>query len=351
MKNKIILLSVACILGLTSQAQIKGIGDFFGSGADNAELLFKEYISPWTNAFGASLNGGWYNSAKVHELGGFDLTITFNTALVPDMDKTFDLTELGLQNVTFPEGSETATVAGARNGGKTITYTPEPSYPNASVDINAPNGVGVGFIPLPTLKLGVGLIKSTEIDIRYMPDVNLMDFGKIGMWGVGIKHDIKQWIPVLEKVPIFQLSVQAGYTKFSSDFNINITPEVYNLTGTGDYDNQHGILDVNSFTANILVGANLPVVGFYGGLGFATTNANLALTGNYPIPTVNTSGDLTVMDVENPIDVKMTNSDGSKTKPRVNAGIRIKMGIIIFHGDYTYANYSVATVGIGISFR
>ena len=45
------------------------------------------------------------------------------------------------------------------------------------------------------------------------------------------------------------------------------------------------------------------------------------------------------------------NADGSTTKPRLNAGIRFKFAVVTLHFDYTYANYSVATAGLGISLR
>ncbi len=352
MKNKLILIIFAGIITTTAFAQIDGLGNILGSGTENAGIYFENYFAPFTNAFGASLNAGWYNSAKPHKLGGFDITANFNFAFVPDADKTFDLSTLQLQNVSFPEGPMTATISGSRDGGKAIVYTPAPTIaPNQNVTIDAPGGSGLGFTFVPMPQIGIGLVKQTELNVRFLPKVSVKKYGDISLWGVGIKHDLLQWIPVLSKAPVFQLSVQGGYTKLSSKFNLNVTPSVYQLQGSGDYSNQQLGLDVKSFTANLLIGANLPVVSFYGGLGFATTNSVLDLTGNFPVPTVNTSGELTITDVVDPVHAEMTNSDGSTTKPRINGGMRIKLGVITIHGDYTYANYSTATAGIGISFR
>jgi hypothetical protein len=352
MKLRILTFSALLIFCELSHAQVKGIGDFFGSGQDNAEILFKSYLAPWTNALGASLNGGWYNTAKPHKLGGFDLTITASTAIIPESAKTFDLSTIGLANVSYPSGAETPTVAGSKDESAQIQYSPIPGYSDQNVKINTPHGTGLSFMATPMIQLGVGLIKETEIDVRYMPTFNILDYGKVGLWGVGVKHSLKQWIPVLEKIPVFQLSLQGGYTRFNTNVNLKVTPDMYGdgFSGTGNYDNQSLGLEVNSLTASILVGANLPVVCFYGGVGFARTKSNLSLDGNFPIPTVS-GNSLTITDVENPIDIEITNSDGSKTKPRLNAGMRIKMGVLTIHADYTYANYSVATVGIGLSFR
>lgn len=352
MKHRIFAALFCTITSLSAFSQVKGIGDFFGSGTENAEILFKSYFAPWTNALGASLNGGWYNTAKPHQLGGFDITITANTSIIPDLAKTFDLSELGLTNITYPQGSETPTIAGAREGGVPMVYDPLPNNNNPNVEFNSPNGTGVAFMVSPMAQIGIGLIKDTEVNFRYMPKVNVLDYGNIGLWGVGLKHSLKQWIPVISKVPVLQLAVQGGFTKFNTNINLNVTPDRYGagFTGSGDYTNQDLGLEVKSFTASLLVGANLPVVCFYGGVGFARTNANLSLNGVFPIPTVDGT-ELAITDIENPIDVDITNSDGSKTKPRLNAGMRLKMGVFTIHGDYTYANYSVATVGVGISFR
>jgi len=55
--------------------------------------------------------------------------------------------------------------------------------------------------------------------------------------------------------------------------------------------------------------------------------------------------------VTDPFDIEIKNQDGGTTKPRINVGMRFKFTIITLHVDYTYANYSVATAGLGISFR
>ena len=136
---------------------------------------------------------------------------------------------------------------------------------------------------------------------------------------------------------------------------------VYDLTnGAFAWDDQNLKLVSNAFTANIIVSADLPVITFYGGLGFATTKTNLSVTGYYPLPTVqiNPSEDHYLEPVINessvvkdPIDIEIKNSDGGTTKPRFNIGARLKLAVITFHVDYIYSKYSVVTGGLGISIR
>jgi hypothetical protein len=193
-----------------------------------------------------------------------------------------------------------------------------------------------------------------------MPDVNIGNNGKLGLWGVGVKHSISQWIPGLKFVPVLNISVMGGYTKMATTANLSFEPDYYvEKLGavdqtTLDFDNQQMILDISGFTGNLLISADLPFVTFYGGVGFSTTNTNLKLIGDYPIATVNNSGNLVVTDasvITDPFDIEMKYRDGNKTRPRLNAGFKVKMAIVHLHIDYTYANYSVATIGLGINFR
>lgn len=345
MKTRILLFST--VIALFSH-NVKGqgdIGEFLSSGVDNTKSLIEAYISPWTNAIGTSLSGGWYNSAKPHQLGGFDLTFTANASFIPVEDKTFDLAEIGLQGVNFPGQTITPTIAGSDEGGAAMEV--------GGVTFTAPPGTDLAIMGAPMVQIGVGLIKETELDVRFFPRVNLGDYGSLGLWGLGVKHSVKQWIPVISKVPVLQLSVQGGFTKLSYKYSdLSITPDLYgsgNFTGgTGDYDNQELSFSVKSFTANILVGASLPVVDFYGGIGIASTKTNIDLTGNFPIPDMDAS---TVSDMEDPISLEFGYGDGKNVKPRFNVGMRLKFAVITLHGDYTYANYGAVTAGIGISFR
>ncbi len=365
LNRKIALGITGIMLGsIGAHAQIRDFGSFMAGGVSDAQSLMEAYISPYANAFGASLNGGWYNTARVHKPGGFDLTFSANLSFVPTGDKTYDLSELGLsQDASFdPANSIAQTVAGSRDEGPALSYSREYGGNDYTVaSFNTPAGTGLGFVGAPTLQLGLGLVKETEIIGRYMPTLT---FGKdksssLGLWGIGIKHSIKQWIPALKRIPVFHLSAMGGYTQMNFGTDMNIVPEMIGAidqtTGAVSFEEQSFELAMKSFNANILVSANLPVVCFYGGVGLSSTKTTLDLTGYYPVPTVD-PGTLegVVTDesaVQDPFDLEITNKNGTTTSPRLNAGIRFKFAVITLHFDYTYASYSVASAGLGISFR
>ncbi len=356
MKKLILGFALAMYMLTGLNSQVVDVGKFLAAGQEDAEVLLQGYVGSYFNAFGASMTGGWYNTAGSHKLGGFDVTATFNTSFVPDADQKMDLSQLTLSSLQLAPGAseQTPTIAGKNETGSQLNYNIDGLPETKAFDM--PKGTGVAYVPSPMLQLSVGLIKETDIIGRYMPSIRTGE-AEIGMWGIGFKHGIKQWIPVLEKVPVLELSVHYGYTKMDAKVGLNVTPDMVelddNTTGIS-WDDQKMTFVTQSHTANLLVSANLPVVCFYGGIGFASTKTDLDLKGYYPSIDLDAAPAMVVTNSSallDPIDMEIKNTDGSITKPRFNAGMRFKFAIFTLHFDYTYANYSMATVGMGFTFR
>ncbi len=365
--KKIFLIFLLGLFATSTFAQFDDIANFMQGGTDDAQKLFKAYLTPYANILGTDLNGGWYNSAKPHSKLGFDVTLTTSMAFAPAVDKTFDISKLGLENLTFaPSENMTPTAAGKRTDGSKLEYNKEfngKTYKLA--DFTMPKGTGIGALPIPMIKAGVGLFYKTEIMARYMPTVKLGD-ASMGLWGVGVKHSLKQWIPFLKALPIWNLSVMGGYTKLSTNADISFQPSIYGTEGvdyhlvtTQAFDNQEIDLNFTSYTANLLASVNLPVICVYAGVGISSTSTDLQLKGNYPIlavettPTADYFGEKVIRYSEvipDPINMSIDNVEGA-TRPRYNIGTRLKFTLVTFHVDYTYADYSMVTAGIGISFR
>jgi hypothetical protein len=368
MKRSLNTIIIAACLSLmtagTGSGQFGDIGLILSGGVDDAELILAEYIRPMANSFGANLNSGWYNSAKVHGTLGFDITFTMSAAFAPDADKLYDIA--GMEGLTgIPDDDMAPTVTGEKGRATPIRYDLEDPTGTISVPFSYdhPGGTGVGILPSPMINAAVGLPKGFEIMGRYMPRVKVRGV-ESGLWGVGIKHDIGQWIPFVKRVPVLHFTFMYGYTNVDVKAKLNgIEPSDINAednTSNIDWDDQQFSMVTQGHTANFLIGANLPVVAFYGGVGIATSQVNMKLGGYYPIPTINVDDPLNpyteVTDESaalglDPIDIEIKNTDGSIMSPRLNAGLRFKFAVITLHFDYTWANYSVATAGLGISFR
>jgi hypothetical protein len=355
MKKSLLILLLSLGIGTASFGQISDIGNFFAGGVDDAEELMKGYLGPYFDAFGTSLTGGWYNTAEPHKLGGFDVTATFNTAIVPSIHRNFDVSKLGLTNlVVDPNGADVSpTIAGEKNSSTTLNYNLL-TNPKA---FDMPGGTNFPYIGTPMLQLGLGLIKDTEIDGRYMPTFSRGD-SKLGMWGIGFKHGLKQWIPFVKRIPVLHLSLQYGYTQLDGSVGFSVTPGDINAVDnapSANWDDQRLEWITKSHTGNLIVSANLPVVCFYGGIGIASTKTELGVMGDIPVVDTDPAliPNITVTDNSYVSDLtyEFTNTDGSKTKPRYNVGMRLKFAVVTLHADYTYATYSMVSVGLGISFR
>jgi hypothetical protein len=300
-----------------------GLSSFSQTATEDGKSLIEAYIGPLGNSLGAALNNGWYNTAKPHSLGGFDVTITANIVMVPANAKTFNISESN--GGTF-SGGETPTILG--NGdGVSASYNAPTLLATPS---DMPKGLNIPIIPLPMLQAGVGLIKGTELDFRYMPELPIGDAGKVGLFGIGLKHDILQWLPIVDKIPI-DLSIQAGYTKLSSEIKL--------IDPTATISPQAN-LDVSATTVNLILSKKLLMFTPYLGLGYNSTKTTFNVEGNYNVAGLPIDvSDLTKIDFE------------SKNNFRANIGFRFNIAVLALQANYTFSEYPTATLGAGISLR
>ncbi|MCB8995652.1 MAG: hypothetical protein H6538_08590 [Bacteroidales bacterium] len=361
-RSLFLILSLALGLQSTVFSQLSDVSFLKGGPAD-AQALFQEYLTPYANIFGADLNAGWYNSGKVHKLGGFDLTLTVNTAWAPPSARTFDASLLNLSpEAQLSGGSIAPTIAGKRDvTPPTLQYFGD--FGGTSVKIaefDLPKGTGVNMIPLPMAQLTVGGPWGTDVSFRYLPSIPLGKAGTIGLWGIGGRHSILQHIPALKKLPVLDITAQGGYTKLTTYANINYDPSSIGTqvqdytTNTNQWADQKLEMVAGAWTVNLIVSETLPVISFYQAIGYSSSTVNLGLNGNYPFPRLATSGphagEVVVEDadiVKDPLQFEMQNNKDL----RLNAGFRLKLGVVTIQFDYTKANYSVFTTGLGISFR
>lgn len=361
MKNftKWTLVLALCIsLIPVSQAQIRTYGKFLATSDADAEFLLKSHLSPYMNALGAGMSGGWYTTAKPHKMGGFDLSIQTSVGLVPEEYLSYQLDPADLSYLTTADGQPitTPTIAGENEEGTQMYYEYEGITDSAYL---MPPGSGVSTVPVPVIQLGLGLFKGTELVGRYLPQVGVEDKGKLSMWGVGIRHDIKQWIPGIKSLPALHLSLVAGFSQMSSYVLLDASPARmgldYTVAELDAWEDQRMIATANSFTTNLTASLNLPIINLYGGVGIVYTKGYLLFEGNYPrinSDATNEAGMMIIETQQDPLEFVMDNQDGGFIKPRLNVGVQIKtMKVLRVNIDYSKANYDVVTVGLGIHIR
>ena len=333
--------------------------DFLKSSTADGIKFLEAYMTPWINAFGAGLNGSWYNTAKPHKLGGFDITTALNVGFVPTTAETFDLSTLGLSSNISPTTGTAPTIAGPDESGPLMAYSVS-GYELAS--FRTPPGVAWRYIPVPTLQIGVGLPLGTEVKVRFIPRLtfdNDLIHGDIGLWGIGLMHSIMQYIPGGDLLPV-DASVFAGYTKLTGNIPVNLqpgTPQNYTTYNMASFEDQNLEAVVKALNISAIGSVNLAIVTFYAGLGYSKTSTVLHMTGNYPSPVL-------VTPVLPALPYAEYNDSGVKTGDtfgeinienfsglRANVGLRFKFAVLTIHADYTRAQYNVVSAGLGISFR
>src|SRR5690554_3475713 len=308
-------------VGLKAQKQVT---DFLEMGVEDARIVSEACLQPYGEMLVKSLNGGWYNSAGVHRIGGFDLTFGVNMAMVPDVGKTFDVAALLPQmsgwSLEDPNLNMAPTAAGSM---------PEAQRPGlvheSGVELELPNGSAFDKLPALMVQAAVGLPWDTEVALRFIPSTSLGDAGKVNLYGFGVKHSLKQYIPFLKRMPMLQSSLMLGYTRLGSDVGVSYA---------GGSDQQLEITS-GAFTSRLLVGLNMPILALYTGVGYGTTNSDFALKGDFG-PALG----------QDPFTLGYTTNGVD-----FNAGLRLRFGFFAIHGDYTFGDYSMLSAGVGINIR
>jgi hypothetical protein len=334
--------------------------DFIYGGLNDADKVLQAYLEPYANILGSDLNAGWYNTARPHMLGGLDVTATVSWAKAPSALLLYDVPSLSL-NGSLATGSptEAPTIAGNMEDRPELVYSENVEIPGTGSQpvefarFTLPDGTGVDFFPMPMAQLTVGLPFGTDVSARFVPMIQIGDFGEIGLWGVGGKHCISQWIPGLKELELLDISVQGGYTRVTSSANVDVVPLAVEVDPNPnfDWDDQFVVEQVSGWTLNLIASQTISVLTIYEGIGYASSLVLMEMEGHFPVHTVITEGDdigkTTYVIVEDPISLKYENINNL----RINVGARIKLGVLTLHYDFTHTLYATHSVGIGISFR
>ena len=192
------------------------------------------------------------------------------------------------------------------------------------------DGMNLSIMPIPVVQAGVGLIKNTEIDLRFLPDIEQKGIST-GLFGIGVKHDILQWLPIVDKIPI-DVSIQAGYTKLSTAFEID--------DPSNTISPPKATMDLTATTFNLLLSKKILMFTPYVGVGYSSTKTTLNVDGDYEIGGYK-------IGAEDLIDLQFQ----SNNNLRANIGFRFQIAVLALQANYTFSEYPVATVGAGISIR
>lgn len=321
-----------------AQTDITDFLKLYKDAQSDVTLLAKEYMKPFGEEFGKTLNTGWYTSAKPHKLGGFDITFSATVIPVSSSMKTFNVSDVLGTNSTIKvvDGTNpiTPTVLGKEVDGASVYIKGINGLPDQKMTL--PQGANIPVLPMANYNIGIGLPFHTDVAFRFVPNLSFGDNGQFGLWGVGLRNEFKEFIPVFSMLP-FNLSAFWGMTKYKLSWDMNDNDYA---AGTGEHELS---TDATSYTARLLVSKSIPVLTVYGGIGYNSSSSNYKLKGAYKDPNDMTMAAIIMND---PFNLNYTS-----TGMIFNAGLRVKLAVFMLFGDYTYAGTSMYTAGLGFTFR
>lgn len=353
--KKGILLVLISIYSLVSFSQTEVV-EFLKVGREDANKFTKAYLQPYAFALGEGLNNGWYSTAETHHLWGFDLTIGVSAIQVPEGAQTFDLKTLGLSNrVRINSGNSIApTVAGADAPGPLISVVDQQG--NEIVKFNSPQGTGLDIVPVPMAQVGFGLIPHTDLIGRFVPEMKYDNNGdemKIGLWGLGLKHNFKEWIPVLKSLP-FDASLFASYSEINGQSELSFTPADYNpdpnvSVSFQNLDDQSLQLKTKTSKFGLIVSKKFSILTVFGAIGQSTSKSNIDVLGTYPVIATASSGGFEITQegaLKDPIALEFETSNLS-----LEAGLRVKLAVVSLFGSINKSEYTAYNVGLSLGLR
>lgn len=288
----------------------------------------KLYIRPLSEGLAAALNSGFYHTAEVHELLGFDLGFRVMGSFVPgDLDTFMPVLpdSVVVEGRVFfdpygPAGGsqlQSPTVSGKGDG---VLLDPRGTFRDtllalgenpADYAIRFPKGFDIPIAPYAAVQGAVGVPLGTELVIRFIPSFTPdEDVGSISMIGGAIKHSLDQWL--WDDAPL-NLALAFGFQHFR----------------VGDY------LDANSTQFSLIASKKLPLVTFYGA--GTLENANLDISYEFE-PEI-------VADV--PVELqKIEFRQETPNDVTLKLGATLTLGPVGLNAEYTVASRDVLTAAL-----
>lgn len=348
MKNLLLLLS---FLTITYSVKAQELESILIAG-DEASQLTESYVDPVMKGLMYGLNGGWYTTAKTHKKFGFDITIITNLSFVPSGDQLFDFNQSDYQYLSTPNGeTKLPTIMSEDESETTIDVRIPIEGDEFKVgSFEMPGGlVGdlpVNAVPSPMIQAGLGLPFKTDIKVRMVPTLNFDDELEANLFGLGLQHDLTQYLGPIDKLPL-SISILGAFT------NMKVTYFIQDDSSSDDVTVTNGEAEfrMDTYTIQALASLDFKVITIYGGIGYNSGKSTTKLKGDYELEyeIEDSSGNSIGTASETVSDPINLSFDASGV--RGTLGTRINIGFFKIFGDYTIQEYNTLSAGIAFSFR
>ena len=154
------------------------------------------------------------------------------------------------------------------------------------------------------------------------------------MYGAGLQLEITDWLPASKLWPV-ALSGVVAYNHIDGS---------YNLTGSSGIEGENQRLEnnTNTWLFQLVASTKLPIINFYGGLGYLNGNSESDLLGSYRV----TNGPLISETIIDPFSVS-----SDVTAMRGTIGTKLKLGFFRLNAEYNVSEFDTFSAGISFGFR
>jgi len=336
------------------------LGMLISESVEDTEAAIKAYGGPFLKAIGTDLNTGYTSSGEPLKWGDLNIKLVGTASFAPEDDLSFRPAEYGLdeqssgiytEEEVLPTifGDETTATIQARatsqNGEQIRTTTTIPLLT-----------LGVRGAPMLMPQADIGFFGGTQIMIRGLPPVKVPTYNQLrsletSYFGMGVLHDIKQYIPDFQSsgfswsvyLTRSTASLSLGGPFYTDDDVREYTNEdVQNPEEEKDYSKQKMNFDSKGFSFGTIISNKFKVVTLFGGLEYVSTSTNLNLEGDYPY--VNYSGQ--IAHITDLLDI--TENTG---RMGLNAGLKADLSFLNISLSASLVNGGYSTVGAAVGFQ
>ncbi|WKN32539.1 hypothetical protein PZB74_04170 [Porifericola rhodea] len=369
MKLKILLTFTSFFwLPIVGVAQSE-IAFFILGGRDNAGHLAQAYLSPLANAAQANLGNGWLIINDTISSGKINISLQTTVSLTPQKDRYFDVNQLALSpDVHTSQNGKTLspTALGASHNGQHIVVTtarPQDGEEMYLTEFSLPEGLGLSFIPQPSIQAQIGVFKYSSILLRGLPGIHI-DYENTDyytyMYGVGILQSLNPLIAPLEEQSI-HLSFLFTYSHQYARSSLSRTQAWYwhhgHITVLTEeqkkeewYDGQKLDVKANNYVMQLYISKTVKHWRFYACVNRYVGSTIINTYGRYPRRDIRAKEEEPYYeyffhDELNPVALSLPHRQW-----RLGLGFSVQVGAIGLHTEASLSDYKNLSAGISYQF-
>ncbi len=319
------------------------------SGKEEAAKLLTGYFNPLTKGLASGVNDAWYSTAKPLGPLGFDIRTGVGFSITNSDAESFTLASVNanrdynkglvIEPVNGNYDTKIPTIVGNGKSVDLIVKTNHPLLPGQTINIDTIKGIEGLNTPIslgasPFVQLSVGIVKETEIMVRFLP-IQAGDYSSSG-YGFGVKHSLSQWIWGVDKLPI---DISGIFTYTNNVLEYKFGDNYLKSDGSSgslsesEYKNSQKIrITTSGWQVGAIISKKLLFFTPYASIVFNNANSEMAMLGIYPVQSVRQNGATIENYTENVTDpVKLSSTLSAM---RSAFGFRTKFGPIALGAEY-----------------